>query len=69
MKSKLLSDIEDFLRETGMAEGYFGWKAAKNWRLMERLNAGRRVWPETESEVRAFMISERRRRATSGEAA
>lgn len=62
MQSKLISDIDEFLAETGMAPGYFGWCAAKNWRLVERLRAGGRIWPETESEVRAFMIAERRRR-------
>jgi hypothetical protein len=60
MQTKLLSDIDAFLQETGIAEGYFGWKSARNWRLMERLRAGRRIWPETEAEIRAFMISTRR---------
>lgn len=62
MNPKLLTDIDDFLAETGMTAGYFGWKAARNWRLVERLKDGRRVWPETEAEVRGFMISERKRR-------
>lgn len=63
MTSKLLTDIDDFLRESGMTEGYFGWKAARNWRLLERLRAGRRIWPETEAEVRAFIIDARRQKA------
>lgn len=62
MNPKLLSDIDAFLAETGMSAGYFGWRAAKNWRLVERLRAGRRIWPETEAEIRAYMISERRNR-------
>lgn len=69
MHTKLLSDIDKFLAETGMAPGYFGWCAAKNWRLVERLRNGFtpkgkpvRIWPETEQEIRAYMIAERRKR-------
>jgi hypothetical protein len=62
MSAPLLSDIDDFLRETGMSPGYFGWRAASNWRLVERLRDGRRIWPETEAQIRDFMISERSRR-------
>ena len=62
MNPKLLSDIDQFLAETGMGDFNFGWLAARNGRLLERLRAGRRVWPETEAQIRAFMITERRRR-------
>lgn len=62
MQTKLLSDIDKFLAETGMSAGYFGWCAVKNWRLVERLRDGGRIWPETEAEIRAYMISERRSR-------
>jgi hypothetical protein len=69
MTGTLLTEIEDFLRETGMSEYRFGLLAARNGRLVDRLRAkatpkGRpaRVWPETEAEVRAFIIAERRRR-------
>lgn len=62
MSAPLLSDIDDFLRETGMGDFRFGWLATRNGRLLERLRAGRRIWPETEAQVRAFMISERRRK-------
>lgn len=60
MKTKLLSDIDAFLSETGMGEYRFGLLAVRNGRLLERLRAGRRIWPETEAEIRAFMISTRR---------
>lgn len=60
MKPNLLSDIEAFLTETGMGAFRFGWLATKNGRLVERLRSGGRIWPETEAEVRAFMIAERR---------
>jgi len=69
MKSELLNDIDAFLAETGMGEYRFGLLAAKNGRLVERLRAGTtpggrpaRIWPETEMQVRAFMLAERQKR-------
>lgn len=62
MTQQLLSEIREFLRETSMSGYRFGIRAVKNGRLVDRLEAGRRVWPETEIEVRAFMRSERQRR-------
>ncbi len=59
MRQKLLSDIEAFMSEHGFGEYRFGLLAAKNGRLLERLRAGKRVWPETEAEIRGFMISHR----------
>jgi len=70
MSASLLSDIECFLRETGMGEYRFGLLAVKNGRLVERMRSpgrsGRpgRVWPETEALVRQFMTVERARRAS-----
>lgn len=55
----LLQDIEAFLSETGIGESYFGKKAAGNSELVARLREGRRVWPETESKVRSFLMVER----------
>lgn len=69
MRTDLLSEIERFLTETGMGEYRFGLAAVKNGRLVERLRAGRtpggkpvRIWPETEMQIRAFMVAERQRR-------
>lgn len=70
MTDALLSDIEDFLSETGMGEYRFGIKAARNGRLVERLRQGttpergKPVWirPETERQIRDFMAAERARR-------
>lgn len=69
MSKKLLTDIEDFLRETGISESHFGRLSVKNGRLVERLRAGTtphgkpvRIWPDTEVQIRAFMMSERKRR-------
>jgi hypothetical protein len=61
--TKLLADIEKFLRETGMGEYRFGILAASNGRLLERLRTPRangkpaRVWPETEMQIRSFMAA------------
>lgn len=57
--STLLLDIEAFLTETGMGASYFGKRAVRNSELVDRLRAGRRVWPETERAVRDFMAAER----------
>lgn len=70
MTDRLLSEIEDFLRETGMGEYRFGIRAARNGRLIERLRQGttpergKPVWvrPETEQQVREFMADERAKR-------
>jgi len=67
MNNTLLSDIEKFLAETGMTEATF-CRAVDNGRLFQRLRSiGKRgkpgrVWPETEMQVRAFMMAERKRR-------
>lgn len=66
MTQKLLTDIREFLAETGMSAYRFGYRAVKNGRLVERLEAGRRVWPETEVEARAFIRAERQRRMSDG---
>lgn len=66
MTQKLLTDIREFLAETGMSAYRFGYRAVKNGRLVERLEAGRRVWPETEVEARAFIRAERQRRMSEG---
>lgn len=68
MRTPLLDDITDFLAETGMGEFRFGLQAVSNGRLLDQLRKPRkngqpsRVWPETETRIRAFMLSERQRR-------
>lgn len=62
MRTQLISDIDAFLQETGMGEYRFGFEAVKNGRLVERLREGGRVWPETETQIRAFMIVARQTR-------
>lgn len=68
--STLLSEIEAFLAETGMSAYYFGILAATNGRLVDRLRGGRKIWPDTEARVRAFIRHERKaRRAQKPESA
>jgi len=55
----LLAEIEAFLADTGMGESYFGKRAANNSEIVARLRAGKRVWPETETRVRAYIMSRR----------
>lgn len=55
MHKALLSEIDRFLGETGMSEYQFGIASVSNGRLVERLRAGRRVWPETEARVLSFI--------------
>lgn len=62
MSSDLLGTIDKFLAETGMGPTYFGRVACGNSELVSRLRKGGRIWPETEANVRAFIIAERRRR-------
>lgn len=52
---KLLSEIDDFLAETGMGPSYFSKTASGNSELVKRLRAGGRMWPETEKKVRDYM--------------
>jgi len=72
MNASLLSEIDAFLRETGMSEYRFGFLAVRNGRLVERLRAqttarGRpaRVWPDTEDRIREFIATERKLRRSA----
>jgi hypothetical protein len=55
----LLHEIDAFLAEKGRGAYRFGLIAAGNGRLVERLREGRRIWPETEMKVRAYILSQR----------
>lgn len=72
MRNDLLSEIDAFLTESGMGEYRFGLLAAKNGRLVERLRSGKtpkgrpvRIWPETEMQVRAFILAQRQKRGVA----
>jgi len=67
--NSLLDDIDAFLSETGMGASYFGKVAAGNSEIVHRLRKGKRVWPETETKVRAFIKAQRRAKTRQGVAA
>lgn len=67
-RADILSEIEAFLKETGMGPAYFGKKAVGNTEIVARLRRGRPIWPHTEQRLRVFMEVERkeiRRRASA----
>lgn len=53
----ILADVEAFLAAHEMTPTAFGKGALKDPRLVHGLRRGRRLWPETETRVRAFMAS------------
>lgn len=60
----LLTDIEAFCEAQGLSEAKFGVLALKDWKFVrdlrgEKRKAPRRIWPETEREVRRFMATYR----------
>ena len=59
-KNHLLDEIEAFLAETQMGPSYFGKQAVRNSEIVSRLRNGGRIWPETEAQLRAFMLAARR---------
>jgi hypothetical protein len=69
MSVQLIVEIDAFLAESRIGEHRFGYLAAKNGRLVERLRSGGRVWPETEERVRAFMEQRRNSRTVKRERA
>jgi len=56
----LLREIDAFLRESGMGPAYFGKKSCSNSELVARLRKGGRIWPETETKVRSFIMMHQR---------
>lgn len=58
----LLTEIEAFLKETGISASYFGKKYFNNSDLVARLRAGRTTFVSTEKRVREFIKAERARR-------
>lgn len=66
--ANLLDDIQAFIDTHGLSESQFGVLARNDKNLIpdmkgERRERPRRLWPETEAEVRAFMATYRADRA------
>lgn len=55
----LLDEIDTFIRVHRLSESAFGRLAINDWKLIRQLQAGRRLWPDTEQRVRGFMASYR----------
>ena len=56
-QNPLLDEIDAFVSVHKMSESAFGRLAVNDWKLLRQLRAGRRMWPDTEERVRAFMAS------------
>ena len=63
MGNDLLTDIQAFIRDTGIGPSYFGKASCGNSELVERLEKGGTVTLTTADRVRAF-IRERSKVAT-----
>jgi 2,4-dienoyl-CoA reductase-like NADH-dependent reductase (Old Yellow Enzyme family) len=57
-QNTLLAEVERFLAEHQMSPVTFGRSALNDPHFVRQLRNGRRVWPETESKVRAFMAGQ-----------
>lgn len=55
MGNDLLTEIQDFIRETGIGPSYFGKASCGNSELVERLENGGTVTLTTAERIRAFM--------------
>lgn len=55
MKPDLLAEIETHMERCGIGPHRFGILAVNNGRLVERLRAGKRNWPETITKVRKYL--------------
>lgn len=60
MTEAILSEIEDFLRDTGMKPYRFGYLAVRNGRLVDRLREGRPIQMDTAMRIREFMKAARK---------
>jgi len=58
-REQILSEIESFIRDTGMGEAYFGQVAVGNSKLLPRLREGRSIQIDTAERVRAFIQTKR----------
>ncbi len=59
MSTSLLSEIRNFLSETGMGRSYFGKISCGNSELVERLEEGKTVTLVTAEKVTSFIRSRR----------
>lgn len=55
MEQNLLTEVREAMALLKVQAHRFGILAAGNGRLVERLEQNRRIWPETEERVRAYI--------------
>ena len=60
-REQLLADIERFLAVTGISRTRFGWEAAGNRNLLQRLQSGSNIKLSTVDRIRSYMRQPRRR--------
>jgi len=53
----LLDAIDEFVSLHGMSPITFGRLAMKDPHFVRDIRSGRRVWPETDAKIRAFMAN------------
>jgi hypothetical protein len=58
---RLLTEIDSFLKDSGMSASYLGRVAVNDGKLVARLRSGGRVLEDKADAVRAFMREERER--------
>lgn len=56
---KLVTEIDEFIAETGMGVSYFGKTAVGNSEVVSRLKRGKTIHATTEHRLRAFMCERR----------
>lgn len=60
--STLLDDLTAFVAESGLSKHRAGIILANNGRLIDRLEEGGRIWPDTEQKIRDALAAERQAR-------
>lgn len=59
MEQTLLAEVRAFLAQHDMSQSRFGRLAVNDHKVVAQMEAGRRMWPETEARIRRFMQSYR----------
>jgi hypothetical protein len=55
MEHDLLTEVRTFLAQHDMSRSRFGRLAVNDHKIVWQIESGRRIWPETETRIRAFM--------------
>ncbi len=55
LNETIISDIREFCRQQNIAESTFGQRAVHDWRLIERLEAGKTITLRTAERIRQYI--------------